>query len=181
VDLSGSLGSAGTFRLVVPHGALQDMSRGRSCACVGTSARLDLHDCPDLADRLSGYCPGALGDCSCPAWRRGAPALAWAGRRPSGRFACPARRLGGPAAGRSDRRIRPQGTETGAGARGAPYHRPGGGGLGRVQILCRDLWTLTLFPGAALTLFPRVWLSVMFYLVTSLSVTSTRPGRLLGR
>jgi WhiB family transcriptional regulator, redox-sensing transcriptional regulator len=43
------------------------------------------------------------------------------------------------------------------------------------------LWTLTLFPGAALTLFPRVWPSGEFYRVTSLAVTSGWPGRLLGR
>jgi hypothetical protein len=43
------------------------------------------------------------------------------------------------------------------------------------------LWALTLFPGAALRLFPRVWPSGEFYRVTSLAVTSTRPGRLLGR
>jgi hypothetical protein len=43
------------------------------------------------------------------------------------------------------------------------------------------VWTLTLFPGAALTLFPRVWPSGVFYRVTSLPVTSGWPGRLLGR
>jgi hypothetical protein len=42
-----------------------------------------------------------------------------------------------------------------------------------------ELWTLTLFPGAALTVFPRVWPSGEFYLVTSLLVTSGWPGRLL--
>jgi transposase len=44
-----------------------------------------------------------------------------------------------------------------------------------------EMWTLTLFPGAALRLFPRVWPSDEFYRVTSLPVTSGWPGRLLGR
>lgn len=53
-ELSGTLGAAGTFRLMVPHGALRGMPPEGSGARGGTSARLDLHDCPGLADRLSG-------------------------------------------------------------------------------------------------------------------------------
>ena len=54
--------------------------------------------------------------------------------------------------------------------------------VGTVRAECLDwLWALTFFPGAALRLFPRVWPSGEFYWVTSLPVTSARPGRLFGR
>jgi len=50
-----------------------------------------------------------------------------------------------------------------------------------IFLVTPDMWTLTLFPRATLTLFPRVWPSGEFYLVTSLPVTSARPGRWFGR
>jgi hypothetical protein len=50
----------------------------------------------------------------------------------------------------------------------------------RVRVW-HGVWALTFFPGAALRLFPRVWPSGGFYWVTSLPVTSARPGRLFGR
>jgi len=41
--------------------------------------------------------------------------------------------------------------------------------------------SLTEFPGAALTEFPRRWASGEFYLVACFVVEPARPGRLLGR